>query len=84
MAAGNASEGARYASLGREIVSNFHTAFYVGNGTFDTSGTQTANVLGLALGGAPDVGLARRRLLSLLRARRTHYDTGIVGFKFLC
>ncbi|EOD26424.1 hypothetical protein EMIHUDRAFT_100487 [Emiliania huxleyi CCMP1516] len=82
-AAGNASEGARYASLGREIVSNFHTAFYVGNGTFDTSGTQTANVLGLALGGAPDVGLARRRLLSLLRARRTHYDTGIVGFKFL-
>jgi len=81
-AAGDAPTATALRTLHDQLTSAYNSAFYHGNGTYDT-GTQTALALALALGGSPDVKATQSMLLAALDAKGTHFDTGIIGLRHL-
>jgi len=81
-AAKNATEAARLSALAKQLLADYNAAFYRGNGTYD-HGSQTALALGLALGASPDTPATVSALLTNLHSKAMHYDTGIIGFRYL-
>jgi alpha-L-rhamnosidase len=81
--AGNSSVATRLTTLATKLASEFNDAFFHSSNSSYDNGIQTANVLALKLGISPNVSGTEAALLSSLQAAGMHYDTGIIGFKFI-
>lgn len=79
----NVTLAAQLAQLAQNVTNSFNTAFYKGEGAYDSVRTQTALALALALGISPDPTSTAGLLVQDLTLRSTHYTTGIIGFKAL-
>eukprot|EP01121_Diplochlamys_sp_Union-15-3_P012427 TRINITY_DN3717_c0_g1_i1.p1 TRINITY_DN3717_c0_g1~~TRINITY_DN3717_c0_g1_i1.p1 ORF type:complete len:721 (+),score=164.69 TRINITY_DN3717_c0_g1_i1:635-2797(+) len=78
---GNNADATKYSSLYASGVPKFNQAFY-SNGKYDI-GVQTTNVLPLYLGITPNMTLTVNNLLNSIAAQGTHFDTGIIGTKYI-
>jgi alpha-L-rhamnosidase len=81
---GRSEEQRRYAELADSVRRAFRERFYDGDGAYG-SGSQTAQLLPLALGLTPedDVPAVVGRLTDAIAAKGNHLDTGIYGTRYL-
>ncbi|HZG76362.1 MAG TPA: family 78 glycoside hydrolase catalytic domain, partial [Paenibacillus sp.] len=81
---GRPEEKRRYAELAESVKRAFHERYYDGDGTYG-SGSQTAQLLPLALGLTPREAApaVAGKLAEAIAAKGNHLDTGIYGTRYL-
>lgn len=73
----------RYAEQGEKIKQAFRKAYFLEDGCCSVA-TQTAQILALAFGLAPDKKIIIKKLRELIAQNGNHLDTGFLGTPLLC